>query len=182
MHYKHYLNAYAIIIMPYGGHVGLMEKTDIDICNYLNKNSRASNREIARELSLSQATVKNRLEILHKKGIISHSTILNSEKFDDLFLAVVGITVQQKGEQILEKISAHPNVFFAALVTGQYSLIAIVLVNSREMLFRVVSQDIEGMPEVSSTHTYVALKHKGLGIPVSELSAIEGMIESLTHS
>lgn len=159
-----------------------LKYVDVDICRYLDENSRASNREIAKALGISQRTVKNRLEVLHEKGLISHVTLLDVEKTGNLFLAIIGVHVHKIGEELLDEISALPNIVFTSLVTGQFGLIAIALVNSREMLFKVISNDIESMPQVKGVHTFVVLKHKGMDIPISKLFDIEGMIESITST
>jgi DNA-binding Lrp family transcriptional regulator len=98
---------------------------DDQILFQLIKNSRQSDRQIAKTLKISQPTVTRRRTILEKEGILEYTSIPDLKKLGFEILAfIVGKWDFQKypdtrADGMHKFISDHPNIIFISTGTGQ---------------------------------------------------------------
>ena len=146
-----------------------IDNIDLKIADILDSDGRASNREIARRLGISETTVRHRLGRMIDSGLLNVSAQFDIEEFPEIYLAVIGIKLNVPLEKCLEKFRAIPAVLYVLTLTGRYDLLVTILVNSRKMLARVVSKDIEAVEGVMDTETFVVLENTGLRVSASKL-------------
>jgi DNA-binding Lrp family transcriptional regulator len=98
---------------------------DHQVLFQLIKNSRQSDRQIAKTLKISQPTVTRRRTILEKEGILEYTSIPDLKKLGFEILAfIVGKWDFQKypdtrADGMRKFISDHPNIIFISTGTGQ---------------------------------------------------------------
>ncbi len=146
------------------------DETDQAILNLLIDNSRISYIEIAEQVGLSRAAVKNRLEALEKNGVIEkYTVILNPEKIGRNVSDFFEIQVRPEAlESVIEALRQEEAVTDVYLMTGNTTLHvhAVLEMNSdlevflREKLYR-----LPGIQSVKSDFIISRLKtRKGIRI------------------
>lgn len=100
------------------------DETDQAILNLLIENSRISYIEIAEQVGLSRAAVKNRIEALEKSGVIEkYTVILNPEKIGRNVSAFFEIQVRPEClDSVVEALQQEEAVTDAYLMTGSTTL------------------------------------------------------------
>lgn len=100
------------------------DETDQAILNLLIENSRISYIEIAEQVGLSRAAVKNRIEALEKSGVIEkYTVILNPEKIGRNVSVFFEIQVRPEClDSVIEALQREEAVTDAYLMTGSTML------------------------------------------------------------
>ena len=106
-----------------------MDKIDQRIINLLQKNARASLKDLSKECFISSPAIAARINKLEKTGIITgyHSTI-NMEKIGFHVRAFIQVQLEpRQKEEFYPYIQSIPNVIECNCVTGDYSEIMEVI-------------------------------------------------------
>ncbi len=112
-----------------------MDKLDIAIVDVLQCDGRASNAKIAREVCVSEGTIRRRLKKLIDEGFIEVRVIVVSRGSGRDFPSIVYITVEPSLiDDVLKRVHDLDEVMFVAITTGVYDIVAFVGVESSEML------------------------------------------------
>jgi Lrp/AsnC family transcriptional regulator for asnA, asnC and gidA len=152
-----------------------MDKTDLDaldneIIRLLTDNGRMSTGELAKKLKITAPTVRYRIKDLEKNGIFKVSGLINPSKHREMITALVAMNVQSDGklDQILEKISALPNVVWAGVVAGRYDILAeVVCIGGKDELYQFTTKTILSIGNVIRSETFLFMKsrHNWLCLP-----------------
>jgi len=139
--------------------------TNKEIIRHLKK-GRKSFDEIAKELSVTPNTIRARVKKLVADGILEITGLIDPEKIDNHFLAIIGVKLKdmnlvKKGEQF-KKLKG---VISVGVVTGQFDLIAIVLLNNELSLLDFLTKEVSKVSNVLSTETFVVYKNYNLKVP-----------------
>ena len=131
-----------------------IDQIDIQILSMLRLNSRASNIEIARELKISEATVRRRIKNLEQKGIIKgYSTYIDYQLIENPVKAYVhlGVSSDQR-DDVVKKICAHNRAVAVYRVTGDFEILCVMLfVDMSEMQTFIDSYlKMEGIGEIKT--------------------------------
>ena len=145
-----------------------MDKTDLDaldneIIRLLTEHGRMPTGELAKKLNITAPTVRYRIKDLEENGIFKVSGLINPSKHREMITAMVAMSVQSGGklDQILEKISALPNVVWAGVVTGRYDILAqVVCVRGKEELYKFTTETILAIGNVIRSETFLMMKSK----------------------
>ncbi len=133
----------------------ILDDKDRALLDRLSANSRESTAELARKLSLSRSTVKDRIERLEQQGIITGYTIRFSEAYaSGQIRAQVMISYDPKlSSQIVRSLRQLPAVKAVYAVNGIYDMIALVNADSTGDLDRSLDQigDIDGIEKTVSS-------------------------------
>ena len=139
--------------------------TNKEIIRQLKKGRRSFD-EIAKELSITPNTVRARVKRLIADGILEITGVVDPEKMDNHFLAIIGVKLKdmnlvKKGEEF-KKLKG---VISVGVVTGQFDLIAIVLLNNELSLLDFLTKEVSKVSNVLSTETFVVYKNYNLKVP-----------------
>jgi Lrp/AsnC family transcriptional regulator for asnA, asnC and gidA len=142
-----------------------IDKTNLAIIKLL-RNGRKSFKKIAEELSLSENTVRSRVNKMVQSGTLEISGLVNPEIIPGHTLAMVGVKLQtmdliKKGEEF----SNLRGVVSAMVVTGQYDLILIILLNEDFSLLEFYTKEVSRIKDVRSVETFVVYKNYNLKVP-----------------
>ncbi len=139
----------------------MLSKEDEKLLALLQRDARASISDLARALSLSRATVQNRLQKLQDSGVIKSYTVELSDAYlADLVSAHVSIKVKQKlTARTNTELRQMPQISALYAISGEYDLIAIVQAQSTEQLSHLLD-DIGNLEGVERTTSSVILETK----------------------
>ena len=142
-----------------------IDETNLTIIKHL-RHGRKSFKEIAEDLSISENTVRTRVNKMIQSGILEISGLVNPETMPGHTLAMVGVKLQtmdliNKGEEF----SKLRGVVSATVVTGQYDLILIILLNESFSLLEFYTKEVSRIKDVRSVETFVVYKNYNLKVP-----------------
>ncbi len=105
-----------------------IDEVDVRILSRLRENARLSNVEIARELSISEATIRRRIKALEDKGIIQgYSCYLNYQLIENPVKAYVHLAIDPGlREDVVATITAHPRAVAVYRVTGEHDVLCVM--------------------------------------------------------
>jgi Lrp/AsnC family transcriptional regulator for asnA, asnC and gidA len=135
-----------------------MDDLDLKIIKELQKDGRASFRDIAEKISVSEGTVYNRVnKLLESKVIKRFLPEIDYSKIGyDLTVLIGVITEGGKLTDIERRITESPNVNAVYDVTGEYDAIIVAQFRTREELNDFV-KNLLSIPGVKRTNTMLVL-------------------------
>ncbi len=135
------------------------DETDWKIIRIL-QTGYAPNNTIARELKISEGTVRLRLKKLKEAGILEIKALINPDVLENQQLALVAMRVAESRllERKAEEIAALENVISVVIASGRYDLMAEVLVDSNKGLVRFLTEELSTIDGVISSESFLMLK------------------------
>jgi len=139
----------------------MIDDKDLKILSILQKNSRTSNAEIARQLGIATSAVFERIRKLETKKIIrSYEARLNPKELSQELLAFIFVRTSDpvgdlKTARLLAELASVQEVHH---ITGEDCYLLKVRASSTEDLGRIMREDIGKIKEVSTTRTTIALE------------------------
>ena len=146
-----------------------MDDLDRKLIALLQVNGRASNARIARDVGVSEGTVRRRLRRLIQEEVIRVVAVPDPEKMGLNTLALVGIQADPDKIDIVAKKLAHlPEAHYVSLTTGSYDIFMWVALASSEELGKFLRQKVGVTEGIRRTETFVhlAIAKKGYGVTV----------------
>lgn len=146
-----------------------MDDLDRKIIELLQINGRASNARIARDVGVSEGTVRRRLRRLVQDEIIRVVAVPDPEKMGLSTVALIGIQADpNKLDDVAERLAALPETQYVSLTTGSFDLFIWVALPSSEELGNFLRHSVGVIDGVRRTETFVNLVivKKGYGIAV----------------
>jgi Lrp/AsnC family transcriptional regulator for asnA, asnC and gidA len=140
-----------------------LDALDNEIIRLLTANGRMPIGELAKKLNVTAPTVRYRIKDLEKNGIFKVSGLINPRKHREMITAMVAMNVQSGGklDQILEKISALPNVVWAGVVAGRYDIIAqVVCGRGKDELYQFTTKTVLSIGNVVRSETFLVMKSR----------------------
>jgi Lrp/AsnC family transcriptional regulator for asnA, asnC and gidA len=142
-----------------------IDKTNLAIIKHL-RNGRKSYQKIARELALSENTIRTRVQKLIEEGILDINGVINPESMDGHRVVIVGVKLQSmdlvnKGKEF----SKLKGVVSVSVVTGRFDLILMVLLKSGFGLLEFYTEEVSRIKDVQSVETFVVYKSYNLKVP-----------------
>ena len=142
-----------------------IDKTNLAIIKHL-RNGRKSYQKIARDLAVSENTVRTRVQKLIEEGILDINGVINPESIDGHRVVIVGVKLQSmdlvnKGKEF----SNLKGVVSVSVVTGRFDLIIVVLLKSGFGLLEFYTEEVSRITDVQSVETFVVYKSYNLKVP-----------------
>ena len=130
------------------------------------RDGRKSFKKIADELSLSEATVRNRVNKLVQEGVLDICGLVDPEAMPDMKPMIIGVKLKttdmfKKGEEF----SKLKGVVSANVVTGRYDLMLLVIFNKAYDLPEFYTEQISRVKDVHSLESFVIYKSFNLKVP-----------------
>lgn len=146
-----------------------MDELDRKIIGLLERNGRASNASIARDVGVSEGTVRRRLKRLVSDRIINIIALPDPRKLGYESEALIGIQVDpDKIDQVANKVAELDHTRWVAVTTGTYDVFAWATLPNAEALGQFLREKIGTITGIRRTETFVnlAVKKREYGIPV----------------
>lgn len=142
-----------------------IDKTSIAIIRHL-KEGRKSYREIAKSLSITENTVRSRVNQMVREGVLDIAGTIDPEALPGHRMVIVGIKLDtmhlvKKGEEF----SKLRGVVAVSVVTGRYDLILTVLLRDDFGLLEFYTHEVSRVEEVQSAETFVVYKGFNARVP-----------------
>jgi Lrp/AsnC family transcriptional regulator for asnA, asnC and gidA len=135
-----------------------MDNLDTKIVSILQKDGRASNAGIAREVGVSEGTVRRRLKRLIDEQLINVVALLDPSRMGYSSEAIVGIQVDpDKIDESAEVIANLDEVSWVVVTTGTFDVFAWIAVQSSEGLGNFLRNKLAAVEGVRRTETFVNL-------------------------
>jgi len=139
----------------------MIDNLDKAIISTLQDNARISYAEIAKQHSVSPATIHVRVEKLRQAGIITGTHVhVDARKLGYDVCCFIGINLARAGDypSALAQLDALPEVVEAHYTTGQYSIFIKVMVRSIDDLQNLLINKIQPIEEIQATETLISLQ------------------------
>jgi Lrp/AsnC family transcriptional regulator, regulator for asnA, asnC and gidA len=146
-----------------------LDNLDRKLIELLQINGRASNAGIARDVGVSEGTVRRRLRRLIQDGTVRVMGVPDPHKMGLNTVALVGIQADlDKIDSVASTLAQLPEVQYVSLTTGSYDIFIWVAMTSSEELGNFLRRRVGATEGIRRTETFVHLDivKKGYGIPV----------------
>lgn len=135
-----------------------LDEKDLQIIAALQINGRANYAELAKEIDLSQAAIRLRVNRLRESGVVDIVAITDPLTIGFTVQAMVGLTVDGDIEALSSKIGSRDYAVYVVMTAGRFDLLVEVLCADNDHLLEVLN-DLRSLDGVSSVeaHTYLKL-------------------------
>lgn len=142
-----------------------IDRINLSIIKHL-RDGRKSYKKIADELSLSENTVRSRVNKLIDEGVLEITGLVDPQAVSDHRIVIVGVKLAtmelvKKGEEF----SRLKGVIAVNVVTGRFDLILIVLLKPGFGLLEFYTEEVSRLSSVQSVETFVVYKSYNLKVP-----------------
>ncbi len=156
-----------------------LDELDFAILTQLQDDGRKSYTDIARALRVSIGTVRNRITRMVNDGTVRF--ICRPDAYRVGFHTPANIKVSIRPSHLLEEaamqIAAFPEVYYLALVAGEFDLDIDVMCRNQAHLTSLVTERLHRVPGVYATVTSVILRVYKLSLPDLSLVSSEAGAE-----
>ena len=135
-----------------------VDATSAGIIEALQRDGRRSYASIGKDVGLSEAAVRQRVQRMIESGIFEIVAVTDPLVLGFTRSAMVGVTVEGPLEPVADALNHIDEVSYLVLTAGVWDLLAEVVCEDDTHLLRVVSEHIRGVPGVTGTETLVYLQ------------------------
>lgn len=132
-----------------------MDQKDEKILELLKLNGRASYTEIAKNVDVSEGTVRNRVEKMLENGVIENFTVKTGSRGSKA-VVMVKLVIGKDIDHVLED---FPEKVQIMEVTGEYDLVLEIERPSNQEINKLLDE-IRSIDGVDSTETYMVLNER----------------------
>jgi Lrp/AsnC family transcriptional regulator, regulator for asnA, asnC and gidA len=142
-----------------------IDDTNIAILRHL-KDGRKSYKFIAEDLSLTENTIRSRVNKLIEEGILKFSGNVQIDALPGHNLLYLGIKLKtMELEKKAEEFSKLKGVVSAGIVTGRYDIILQVLLGHDYSLLEFITEQVAKVKEVQTIESFIVYKGYNLKVP-----------------
>lgn len=135
-----------------------MDERDLEILKFLRQDGRIPYTEIAKELGVTEGTIRNRVAKLQENRILQIVGMADPHQLGYDAPAIIGLSVQPPHlEKVAEAIAALPEVSYLILVAGEYDLMVEVMCRDRQTLATFLREKLQQIEGVQRTETFMIL-------------------------
>ena len=135
-----------------------MDELDRKIIALLQLDGRASNAKIAREVGVSEGTVRRRLNILKDQGIINIKVVLNPNYLASETEAIIGIQVDLAViREVVLKLNEIEEIRWVNITSGSFDIFVSVSTKSLSDLLVLLQNKIGKIDGVKKIETFTTL-------------------------
>ena len=139
----------------------LLDEIDGKLIELLQRNGRASNIELARQMGVSEGTIRRRFRNLVKEEVIRVVAIPDASKLGKRMSALIGLRVDPAYvESVAERLAAMEEVQYSAVTTGAFDVFCHVALGSPLELSDFLRNRVGEIEGVRRTETFVNLSVK----------------------
>ena len=126
------------------------------IIEILQRDGRRSFTAIAREVGISEAAVRARVQRLTRDGVVSVVAVTDPLRLGFEVMALIGVQANSDLSRVADEVSEWQETSYVVIAAGAYDLLVEVVCEDNQHLLRVVERlrNVEG---VKSTETFMYL-------------------------
>jgi Lrp/AsnC family transcriptional regulator for asnA, asnC and gidA len=131
-----------------------LDATDVAILRRLQENGRLPNARIARELGLSEPTVRKRIDRMVQDDIIKVVAVLNPRKTGYSSDVLIGMRTETgRMVEVGEKLAQNDRVVYLGYIAGRYDILVEMLFRDDAELFDFLNNEMPRLGGVTGMET-----------------------------
>lgn len=132
---------------------------DRQIIGLLQADGRCSNREIARQLDVPEATIRYRVRRLTDSGLLRITALVAPEHLGYLLTVVISVQVEaQRVNEVADTLGALPQVMWLMITSGDKDIILTAAFQNQDQLYEFLTGDLAAVPGIVRSETAVGLR------------------------
>jgi len=136
-----------------------MDQLDLRIIGFLQHDGRKSYTDIAKELGVSEGTIRNRVSRLLEERVLHIVGMIDPKRVGFDAPAMIAVSIQPPMlEKIARQVASFPEVSYLIMVSGEYDLFVEVLCRDREHLATFLNEKLLAIPGVLRSQTFITLR------------------------
>jgi Lrp/AsnC family transcriptional regulator for asnA, asnC and gidA len=141
--------------------IGNLDRIDLGIIRELQEDGRRAFREIARNLSIPEATVRTRVKRLQDQGVVQILAFTDPAKLDNSKMSLFLVDISpEEHDRIVHTLAAWPEVSYLSTTTGTADLCVQLLCRDDEGMWKL-QQRVRSLPGVIAVRMLQEIKvHK----------------------
>lgn len=128
------------------------------IIELLQDDGRLSYSAIAKDVALSEAAVRHRVQKLIESGVMQIVAVTDAMQMGFARQAMIGIKVNGNVREVAAQLGKMDELDYIVITTGRFDILAEVVAESDEELLDIVSDQISSLDRVVATETFVYLR------------------------
>jgi Lrp/AsnC family transcriptional regulator for asnA, asnC and gidA len=138
----------------------LLDHTARRIVAMLQEDGRCPNTVIARDLGISEATVRARIDALRASGVLQIVGLTDPGNMGFGVMAMIGVQAASDLGLIAQQVSTWPETTYVVISAGSYDMLVEVVCRDNADLLRIAEQ-LRAVPGVRSTESFIYIsRHK----------------------
>ncbi|MBO1768510.1 MULTISPECIES: Lrp/AsnC family transcriptional regulator [unclassified Allobranchiibius] len=139
----------------------MLDDTSKAIIARLQQDGRAAYSSIAREIGLSEAAVRGRVQRLLDAEVLQIVAVTDPAQVGFRRQAMIGLRVTGALGDVAQRLGELPEIAYVVMTAGRFDLLIEVVCEDDEHLLELLTDTVRTMPGVTDTETLVYLKlHK----------------------
>jgi Lrp/AsnC family transcriptional regulator for asnA, asnC and gidA len=135
-----------------------MDQIDLDIISFLQSDGRTPFTDIAKELEISEGTVRNRVARLLQDRVLQIVGMVDPYRLGFDAPAVISVSVKPPSlESVANTISKFPEVSYLIMVSGEFDLLVEVMCKDRDHLATFLNEKLLRVPGITNSQTSIVL-------------------------
>ena len=135
-----------------------LDQINKQIIEHLQRDGLMSYATLAKEIGLSEAAVRQRVQRLLDGGLMQIVAVTDPLTLGFARQAMVGLKVTGDLRAIADEIASIPEVDYVVICAGGYDLLVELVCTDDEHLLNLLNDTIRSIPGVTATETFVYLK------------------------
>jgi Lrp/AsnC family transcriptional regulator for asnA, asnC and gidA len=135
-----------------------LDDVDRKIIGVLQRDGRCPYGTIAKQVGLSEAAVRRRVQRLRETGIMEIVAVTDPLQLGFTREALVGIRVQGDVRLVADKIASIDEVNYVVLCAGSFDILAELVTVDDDSLVHLLNDSIRSIPGVTEVETFLYLK------------------------
>ncbi|BDS48810.1 MULTISPECIES: Lrp/AsnC family transcriptional regulator [Rhodoluna] len=128
------------------------------IIEQLQTDGRRSYAEIGKNVGLSEAAARQRVQKLTDSGVLQIVAVTDPKQLGFHRQAMIGVRCGGDTREIAKKLTAMPEVDYVVLTAGSFDILVEVVCENDDELIALLNSKIRTLPGVTSTESFVYLK------------------------
>jgi len=135
-----------------------LDDTAKQIIELLQDDGRLSYSAIAKQVGLSEAAVRHRVQKLIESGVMQVVAVTDPMQMGFARQAMIGVKVTGNVREVAAELAAMDKLDYVVITTGRFDILAEIVAESDDELLEVVSEQISALDRVVTTETFVYLR------------------------
>jgi len=135
-----------------------LDETAKRIIELLQADGRMSYSAIAKDVGLSEAAVRHRVQKLIERGVVQIVAVTDALQMGFARQAMIGIKVTGNVQDVAAELGDIEEIDYIVITTGRFDVLAELVAESDDDLLDIVSQRIGAIAGVVTTETFVYLR------------------------
>src|SRR5687767_13964930 len=135
-----------------------LDDTAKRIIELLQGDGRLSYSAIAKDVGLSEAAVRHRVQRLIEGGVIQIVAVTDAMQMGFARQAMIGIKITGDVQEIAAKLGTMEELDYIVITTGRFDILAELVARSDDELLDIISKQVSTIDGVVATETFVYMR------------------------